>query len=50
MSSEKPSENPKERMERRCTSCDGSGKIKPPGAVREAMCQKCQGKGWTLGK
>lgn len=30
-----------------CTSCGGTGKIKPKGAVREAVCQNCQGKGWT---
>ncbi len=58
MSSEKPKgnenprdkENPKERMERKCTSCGGTGKVKPPSAVREATCQKCKGKGFTIGQ
>jgi DnaJ-class molecular chaperone len=50
MSNEKPSENPKERMERVCTSCDGTGKVTFPGGLREVQCQRCGGKGWTLGK
>ena len=52
MPNEKPkgNENPKERMERKCTSCDGTGKIKPAGAVRESVCQKCKGKGFTIGQ
>lgn len=50
MSNEKPSEDSKERMERVCTSCDGKGTVTFPGAVREAQCQTCRGKGWTLGK
>jgi DnaJ-class molecular chaperone len=29
-----------------CQSCGGTGKIKPQGAVREAICQKCSGKGY----
>ena len=29
-----------------CPSCGGTGTIKPEGAVREAQCQRCGGKGW----
>jgi DnaJ-class molecular chaperone len=52
MSNEKPSENPKERMEHKCGNCGGTGQVKcPPGAPRETQqCVKCKGTGWTLGK
>jgi DnaJ-class molecular chaperone len=57
MASEKPkdkksqdNQKSKEEMERVCPSCKGTGKIKPSGALREAICQKCGGKGWTFKK
>ncbi|AFY82672.1 hypothetical protein [Oscillatoria acuminata] len=31
-----------------CPSCNGTGKYVPPGAKREAVCQKCKGKGWII--
>ncbi len=39
-----------EKKEQRtvCSSCQGTGKIKPKDAVREALCQRCKGKGFLL--
>ena len=31
-----------------CPSCQGTGKVKPEGAKREAQCQRCKGKGYLL--
>lgn len=33
---------------KKCPSCGGTGKIKPEKAVREAVCQKCDGKGYYI--
>ncbi|MEG4799516.1 hypothetical protein QUB63_05105 [Microcoleus sp. ARI1-B5] len=54
MSKEKPPDkrdpNAFEKKEQRviCPSCQGKGKIKPKNAVREAVCQRCKGKGFLL--
>ncbi|WP_333142494.1 hypothetical protein [Microcoleus sp. B13-B6] len=54
MSKEKPPDkrdpNAFEKKEQRviCPSCQGKGKIKPKDAVREAVCQRCKGKGFLL--
>lgn len=47
MSFEQPKKS-KEEMERKCPTCKGTGKFKPPGAKRTAVCQKCGGKGYTF--
>ena len=33
---------------KKCPSCDGTGTRKPKDAVREAVCQRCKGKGYVI--
>lgn len=51
MSREKPpGERGREKKEeyQTCPKCQGSGEVKPSGAVRAAQCQRCKGSGQIL--
>lgn len=45
---EKPKEDPPPKKKEEygtCPTCQGKGKVKPPNAKREAICQRCKGTG-----